>query len=349
MGWFADLFTGGRAASIAAGLPSPSPTAILSPWQAATLTRIAWSEIFDGETDIVDRTAAMQIPAIARARSILVGVMAGLPLRAYDENGQVADQPEWLYRTDGPVSPWHRMAWTIDDLMFHGWSLWAVQRDGDTVTDAARVPFEMWDVDPQTGEIRVDGKAPQASEVILIPGPFEGLIASGAVTIRGAAAIERAWVGRAQNPIPLIELHQLTDDELDDDEIDDMMASWSEARTSPTGSVGFTDNRVEVRIHGTVQTDLFETARNANVLDIARLTGIPAALLDGSMSTASLTYSTQQGKRSEFLDFSLGYWTAPIEARLSLDDVVPRGQRVRFDRTELTVNPNTPTATEVPD
>lgn len=314
---------------------APAAVGLVSPHASAAMSRIAWAEHFGGDQGVVNRNGAMQIPALAKARNVLAGIVASLPLTELDGNTRV-DQP-WLYRSSGDVSPWHRMAWTLDDLLFHGWSLWAVKRDASgQIIDAVRVPFETWAVDEHTGDITVNGKTATASEVILIPGSFEGVIEAGASTIQGAHALQSAWIGRAQNPVPLIELHEIGDDELDDDEIDEMIEAWSAARTSPTGAVGFTDHRIELRVHGEVRTDLFEEGRNAIVLDIARLTAMPAALLDGSMSTSTLTYSTQEGKRNEFLDYTLPTWLAPIEARLSMDDVCTPGRRIRFDRSSLT-------------
>lgn len=313
-----------------------SATGLVSPHESGKLQRIAWAEHFKGELDPVTRNGAMRIPAHAKARNVLAGIIASLPLVEFEHDTRV-DQP-WLYRTSGDVSPWHRMVWTVDDLIHHGWSLWAVARNPWTgqIVDAARVPYELWELDQWTGEVTVAGEPAKASEVILIPGSFEGIIEAGADTIRGAHALQRAWIGRAQNPIPLVELHQVTDDELDNDEIDEMVDDWAQARMSPTGAVGFTDNRVEVRVHGEVRTDLFEEGRNAIVLDIARLTGLPAALLDGSMSTSTLTYSTQEGKRNEFIDYTLPTYLRPIEARLSMDDVCKPGRRIRFDLASLT-------------
>lgn len=315
---------------------SPAAVGLVTPFESSQLARIAWAEHFDGAAGEVTRNGAMQIPAHAKSRNLLVGIVSGLRLVELEGEDEIV-QP-WLYRTDGEVSPWHRMAWTVDDLIHHGWSLWAVKRNPYTqqIIDGVRIPFEMWVADQTTGQILVNGQAVPRHEVILIPGSFEGILAAGADTIRGAHALQRAWIGRAQNPIPLIELHQITDDELDDDEVDTIIEDWAAARTSPTGAVGFTDQRIEVRVHGAVSTDLFEEGRNAIVLDIARLTAMPAALLDGSMSTASLTYSTSEGKRNEFLDYTLPTWLAPIEARLSMDDVCQPGRRIRFDRSSLT-------------
>ncbi len=343
-----DLLRGNHPAIT--GLPLPQTFGISSPNSGDFAAQLIYADYFQGELVPVVRATAMQIPAVARARSILVGVIAGLPLRNYDgTTGAEVDLP-WFYRTSQPVPPWHRMAWTIDDLLFHGASLWAVARDSaGQITDATRVPYENWQVDQNSGAIMVNQQPVDSSEVIYIPGPFEGILAAGQPTLNGARAIDRAWVGRVQNPIPLIELHQITDDELTPDEQTAVVDAWAAARVSPTGAVGFTDNRLEIRVHGTAVTDLFIEGRNATVLDIGRLTTIPSSLLDGSMSTASLTYSTSEGKRSELLDFSINYWTAPIEARLSMDDVTPAGTRVRFDKAELILVPNPATAAPTKD
>ncbi|MGN6272493.1 MAG: phage portal protein [Protaetiibacter sp.] len=331
--------------------PASVPTPALgSPWSAPlNIQTVVYSDFFQSELGETGRLAAMQVAPVFRARSILVGIVSPLPLRVYDAEDQEVDTP-WLYRTSTALPVWHRMAWTIDDLLFYGASLWAVSRDGSgQITEAYRVPIERWSANADTGVILVDGKPVNADDVIYIPGPGDGLLAVAGPTIRGARALDRAWIGRAQNPVPLIELHQISDEQLEPDEIDSMLDSWAAGRTSPTGAVGFTDNRVELRVHGQASTDLYVEGRNANVLDLARFTTIPAALLDGSMSTASLTYSTSEGKRSEFLDFSLSYWTAPIEARLSQDDVTPPGTRVRFDRASLIAVPNPTTDTPVKD
>jgi hypothetical protein len=51
-------------------------------------------------------------------------------------------------------------------------------------------------------------------------------------------------------------------------------------------------------------------------------------MADSTASSQSLTYETQEGQRSDFYEFDLPFWTTPITARLSMDDVTPRGQRV---------------------
>ena len=316
-------------------IPPVSPIA----GAGSSMARVAWSEFFAGEIGEVSREAAMQIPAVKRARDVLVGSIAGMPLTEIREGVDVT--PRWLKNTRTGVSGWHRMAMTLDDLIFYDWSLWLLQRGTDgKILDALRVPFDRWQVDDLTGRITIDQKTISAEEALLIPGTGSGgFLVAGASTIRGYRAMERAWVGRVQNPIPLVELHQETEDPLTDgtdpeeeeDEIQRLVDEWSAARTSPTGAVGFTPHNVTLKVHGDVKHELFVEGRNAAVLDVARLLTIPAVLLDGSYSTASLTYSTVEGQRSEFDQYTIPAWTAPIEARLSLDDIAPAGHVIRFD------------------
>lgn len=321
-----------------AGAPLVSPLA----GSTSQMSQLVWSEFYAGEVAEVTRDTALQVPPIKRGRDILVGVIAGMQLQQWQGGTEVA--APWLTNSASGISPWHRMAGTIDDLIFYDWSCWAVSRDGDgTILDALRVPYERWAVDDFTGVVSVDGNTVSADEVIIFPGNGSGgILMSGAQTIKGYRALERSWIGRAQNPIPLVELHMTSDDPLTDgdedeenDEIGRLVSEWSAARLSPNGAVGFTPHNVEVRTHGTAQTDLFVEGRNAGVLDVARLLNLPASLLDGTQTTASLTYVTTEGKRSEFAALSIPAWLNPIEARLSLDDVAPAGQVIRFDQSTL--------------
>lgn len=319
-------------------LPLVSPLA----GSSASIQHVVWSEFFAGEIAEVTRFGAMQIPAMKRGRDLLTSMIAGMQLQEWE--GDTETTPGWLVNsTSTGISPWHRMVNTIDDLIFYDWSAWTVKRDASgTIIDALHLPYEWWAVDDRTGVVTVYGEPVDASEIIIFPGNGSGgVLANGATTIKGYRALERSWIGRAQNPIPLVELHAtdadhpLTDgsDDPDDNEIQDVVDQWSAARTSPTGAVGFTPHNVEVRVHGNVQTDMFTESRNAAVLDVARLLGLPASLLDGSMSTASLTYSTTESKANEFAMYSVPTLADPIQARLSLDDVSPAGRVIRFDRS----------------
>lgn len=337
----------------AAALPYGSPSVQrgpLSPWQTGQLSSIVWADLTGDEPLQVSRADAMTCPAIVKARHIIVGQLAGLPLVALrgDQVLSDAEQPTWLYRTNGSMTPWHRMAWTLDDLLFTGWSLWWRTNAADgSIQAAERVDIDAWYFTPD-GVVMVNAEPARPQDVILFAGPGEGLCAFAARTIRAYRATESAWQGRVRNPIPMTELHQLNDDDLLQEEVDKYVAAWATARTNVNGAIGFTPHNLELRVHGDTSAEMLVGARNALRTDVANVTGLPTASLDGSVATASLTYTTQDGKFSELAE-GLRLWWEPIEARLSQDDVVPRGQRVRMDKGDRTALSPNPTGPEVQD
>lgn len=330
------IMSGSRQVDDLATTGSTARTGIVSPWGTdGQLQQIVWSDVL-GTAELlpVTRAEAMTIPSIVKARNLIVGQLAGVPLIAERDNARLDPQPEWLQHTNGALTPWHRMAWTLDDLLFTGWSLWWTDRDdAGRITNASRVPYEWWEINPDN-DLLVNGVKAKDSEVILFAGPNEGLLEFARRTIRGARDIEEGWAGRVRSPIPMMELHQTTQDELTDEEKKDLVNDYVIARQDKNGAVMYTPYDIEAKAHGEVKTDLFVEARNAVRLDVANFTGLPAEALDGSLSTASLTYSTQEGTRTELAE-ALRLWHEPIGHRLSQDDIVPRGDRIRFDRTEL--------------
>ena len=81
-------------------------------------------------------------------------------------------------------------------------------------------------------------------------------------------------------------------------------------------------------------------------LDLARMVGVHGGMIDATTPKASLNYETTTGRNGEFVDLDLALYMTPITARLSLDDVMPRGRRVALDTIDfssLTVDPTGPT------
>lgn len=311
---------------------------VVSPWSEGQLQQFVWSDIFGTDTIPVTRKEAMSLPSVAVARGLLLGELAGRPLRALRGPDLIDPQPTWLYRTDTDLPPWHRMAQTIDDLIFYGMSLWAVERGAEgQITDSIRVPWDRWEID-EDGQILVDGILPEAKSVIYFPGPFEGLLNVAARTIRGAVDLEASWTGRARTPSPAIVLEEKEDNGMTQEEASAYVTAVAAARRDPDGTVMFVPYALNARFEGQAATELMIEARNAVKLDIANFMNLPTAMLDAALPKASLNYETQDGRQESFIE-RLPYWTEPIEARLSMDDVCPRGQRIRF---ELSPSSNRP-------
>ena len=281
---------------------------IVSPWAEGQLQEFVWNDIFGTDTVPVTRIEAMSLPSVVVARGLLLGALAGRPLRALRGQELLDPQPTWLYRTDTDLPPWHRMAHTLDDIIFYGSSLWAVERGSEgQITDCVRVPWDRWEVDP-TGDILIDDIYPDRKSVIYFPGPFEGLLNVAGRSIRAAVDLEGSWAGRARTPSPAIVLEEKEDNGMTQAEASAYVKAVAAARRDPDGTVMYIPYSLNARFEGNTSTDLMIEARNAVKLDIANFLNVPTAMLDAALPKASLNYETQDGRQVAFIE-RLPYWT----------------------------------------
>lgn len=330
-----------------------STSGILTPYNDAShLLPFVTGDLFEGVELPLTRGEAMKVPSVSKARNLIAPKIGAQPLVALDTSGVIAPdkQPTWTYRTDQDLTSVQWM-WTmvVDDLIFLGASLLGVKRGSDGF------PISLERIDPSRwtitdGNILVDEQQVDAKAVIFIPGYVDALLDVGARSIRQAADIEASVAGRARVPNPTVVLRQTdADAQLDEDEPQKIVEAYIKNRRSPDGTVTFLPAGLEMEVLGTQETDFAIQARNAIRTDIGGFLGIPASVMDASLATASLTYSTAEGNRNSFYDQALPLYYGPIQDRLSLDDVVPRGQRIRFDLSGLYSALPNPTGTPTED
>jgi hypothetical protein len=354
------VFGLGKAARLAATMPTlPRLQPQLQSWTSSTLDAVVWADLIGADVMPVMRPAAMAVPAVARARHLTAGTIAGLPLNALRGADIVTPGPYWAQGSDGQVgtldpefcdrfgveaqSTHTRMLWTVDDHIFYGESLWYVT-DYSPAGDGrpwrmVRLPWESWDrvyieQSFRYSFVGADGSELDQSRCIYIPGPHEGILNFAQGTIRGATSLEQTAQDIARRPFR-IELHQTTDIELTDAERKALIAATRAALADNNGIL-FTNAAVETKSHPIDSKELLVEGRNASALDVARAVSMPAAMIDATTVGASLEYATLAGRNQQWIDYGLKLYTDPIAARLSMDDVVPVGQRVAFDTSSLT-------------
>lgn len=298
-------------------------------------------ELFGADADRLplSRELAMTVPAVARARNVLAPTAGRLPLRVYRGATEVTertclDQPETVAARPRFVT----ILWTLDQMLFHGRAWWiVVERYADTGAPRSFEWVPEWNAKVENGQLVAtqDGRHPRidAADVVRIDAPHEGILNYGSDAIRQALRLDRAALRIADNPVPAIELHQTTPDQMDKDEKDALIAAWIKARRQ-TG-VGYTNAAIETKVHGLNPEQLIIEGRKFAALQVARMIGVPAWVVDVGVEGSSLTYSNVPSRSRELVDYALTPYLAAIESRLSMDDVLPRGQWCRFDLDDL--------------
>ena len=299
-----------------------------------------------GLNQAMSRRDAMTVPAIARARNIIAGTIAGLPLTMYrDTDGQrVTDRPAWLRQPDPLVPRQTTMASTIDSLLFYGQAYWQVI---DVYAESGRPLRFRW-IDPtrvgykvdRTGTIveryQVDGHdVPNSglNSLVVFSGFDDGLLNRAARTIRTAIELERAALTYAETPAPSLALKNSGAD-LPSSKIDELLVRWKAARQS--NAVAYLSSAVDVQKVGFSPTELaLNEARDQTVQELARAVGIPPWYLGADTGTG-MTYSNVGNARRDLIDFSLKTFMDAVTQRLSLDDVTPRGTHISYELAEFT-------------
>lgn len=352
------VFGIGRAAKMALTVPTlPRLQPQVQSWTSSTLDAVVWADILGADVVPATRAAAMAVPAVARARHLITGSIGRLPLQAL-RGADPVPLPYWMQGTDGQLgdltaedldryaleaqSPYQRMLWTVDDHLFYGESLWYATRldpADDRPARLARLPWESWArvyVESERRYSFVDayGDPLPAGRALYIPGPHEGILNFAQRTIRSATALELSVAEFTKRPFR-VELHQTTDIELTPGERGELIGA-TRAALADNGGILFTNAAIETKLHPVDSAELLIDGRNASAVDVARDVSMPAAMLDATTPGASLEYATLTGRNQQFIDYSLSLYMDPIEARLSMDDVLAAGQRAAFDTATLT-------------
>jgi HK97 family phage portal protein len=288
----------------------------------------------------VDRSSAMQVPAVARARNIIAGTIATLGLNSYNEITGAKIQGRSLLKQPDPALPMAvTMAWTVEDLLFHGRSFWqvlTVSAEDGRPTEARRIdPTRVtFTTDLNTQEIvngfYIEGgllPTTGVGSLIMFSGIDEGILNRGGRTISTALKLEEAVQRMASEPNPTMVIKNSGVD-LPPEQVSSLLAQWKQARA--TRSTAYLSGPLDVTTFGydAGQMQLTESRLNT-AAEIARMCNIPAWYINAE--SASATYSNVSQERRSLVDFSLKPFLHAISERLSMPDCTPRGQVIRFD------------------
>jgi HK97 family phage portal protein len=295
------------------------------------------------------RHDAMTVPAVARARNLVAGTIASMPLDMFvldqttREIQQVPPFP-WVEQPQVDIPRMTTLAYTVDSLWFYGRAYWMVT---ETYAEDGRPRRFRWvdpldvtfDVDLETGLVtryyfRLSA-TPRSGvgSLVVFTSIDEGLLVRAGQTIRTCIELEKAALEFARNPAPSITLKN-TGMDLPSDQVQSLLDRWRESRRSTGGAVAYLSAALEMDSVGFSPKDLaMVEAREFQVAEIARATGIPGVLLGASLS--GMTYQNVQSERRGLVDLALQPYMSAIEQRLSMDDVTPRGTSLMFQPNDF--------------
>ena len=295
------------------------------------------------------RHDAMTVPAVARARNLVAGTIASMPLdqfvqdQATREIQQVPPYP-WVEQPQVDIPRMTTLAYTVDSLWFYGRAYWLVT---EVYAEDGRPRRFQW-VDPLLVTFDVDLQTQLVTRyyVNLTPTPRsgvgslvvftsidEGLLTRAGQTIRTCIELEKAALDFARFPSPAITLKNSGMD-LPADQVQNLLDRWRESRRSSGGAVAYLSSALDMDSVGFSPKDMaMVEAREFQVAEIARATGLPGALLGAP--AGGMTYQNVQAERRGLVDLALQPYMSAIEQRLSMDDVTPRGTTLMFQPNDF--------------
>jgi HK97 family phage portal protein len=290
------------------------------------------------------RHDAMTVPAVARARNLVCGTIGSMPLEMFITDIATRERREsppfpWVDQPQDDIPRITTLAYTVDSLWFYGRAYWLVTEvyaeDGRPRRFRWVDPLDVtFDTDLNTGLVtryylRLN-PVPRSGvgSLVVFTSIDEGLLVRAGTTIRTCLELEKAALEFARNPAPSITLKN-TGVDLPSDQVQALLDRWRSSRQSTGGAVAYLSAALELSSVGFSPKDLaMVEAREFQVAEIARATGLPGVLLGASLP--GLTYQNVQGERRGLVDLALQPYMSAIEERLSMDDVTPRGTTLMF-------------------
>jgi len=284
----------------------------------------------------ISRKDAMSVPSVARARNLICGTVASIPLEYYNKStGEVIAPPRWINQLAKNQPSFVTLTWIVDSLLFYGISYLRVTEryaeDGrpsafEWVANA-RVTFTTDLEGIMVTQYYIDAAPIDMNDIITIQGFDEGVLERGSRTIQSAIDVERAAAQNSANPQPAGFLKNSGAD-LPAAEVSGLLAAWKRARQN--NSTAYLTSTLDYSPVAFSPKDMMynEAVQNLST-QIARAMNVPAYYLSADQNT-TMTYANVQDERKQFYALSIEPYIQAIQSRLSMNDISTAGHEVRF-------------------
>jgi hypothetical protein len=298
---------------------------------------------------VATRGQAMANSVVNRARDIVCGVLASLPIQVTRDRAGVTEEldPGWLSRPDPLHSRGWFVSWVTDDLFFHGHAAARI-----TVEDPAQravalqwMPWDQleanldgtvltwrrgWYPDPFTPQTGLADVTVRAADVVLWESPLVGLLNGGETALTTSSQLDRAANKFAGAELAAGWLKQMGGEPIDDANADALVLRWATSRA--LNAIGFLNETLDYRESELDPSRLqLVEGRSYQDAQTARLCNMPNWTVGVGVPGDSMTYKTALTARLDLLDFGLEPFVSCWSEALSQDKVTPHGTTVSFD------------------
>ena len=284
----------------------------------------------------VSRHDAMTVPSVARARNLICGTVASIPLEYYKKStGEKIAAPRWINQLSKNQPSFITLSWIIDSLMFYGVSyLLVTERYSEDGRPAAfewiansRVTFTTDLEGIMVTQYYMDLNPIAMNDIVTIQGFDEGILERGSRTIQSAIDVERAAATNSANPQPAGYLKNSGAD-LPPSEVQGLLSAFKRARQN-NSTAYLTSTLDYAPVAFSPKEMMYNDAIQTLSTQIARLANVPAYYLSSDMNT-TMTYANVQDERKQFYALSIEPYIQAVQSRLSMDDISTSGHEVRF-------------------
>jgi len=287
------------------------------------------------------------MPAVIRSVDILTSVSATFTPTGYRDGFVASDQPLFLQRPDPNLTRVEFLSQSVHDLVVNGECFWLLSGVEGNAEWATVLPWAEVEVEPDESGLRAS-YAWRDQKLVL--GETIAHIALGrrAGEMRGISPLKQAlptleniysaeafasmWFSSGGVPSTILTTGQT----LTADEASLLQAQWVAARSSAgAGSPAVLSQGMTADFPSTnpEQSQMLQS-RDQGVATVARLLGIPGALLMANTAGSTIYYSNVESAISSLVKATvLPMYLTPIEQALS--DLVSDEYAVRFGMNEL--------------
>jgi len=284
----------------------------------------------------VSRHDAMSVPSVARARNLICGTVASIPLEYYKTStGEVIAPPRWIKQLSKNQPSFVTLTWIVDSLLFYGVAyLLVTERYAE---DGRPAQFE-WIANSRitsttdlegimVTQYYMDMNPVSMDDIVTIQGFDEGVLDRGSRTIQSAIDVERAAAQNSMNPQPAGFLKNSGAD-LPPNEVQGLIAAWKRARQN--NSTAYLTSTLDYSPVAFSPKDMMYNDAIQNLsTQVARTMNVPAYYLSADQNT-TMTYANVQDERKQFYALSIEPYVQAIQSRFSMDDISTTGHEVKF-------------------